>query len=71
VQNADSSKDEDEAAKILDSRFTIAQMLASAGEIAEALTELEAIRPLLADAFGTESTQIRNLDEQINRLRTA
>jgi serine/threonine protein kinase len=71
VRNADSSKDEDEAAKVLESRFVIAQMLASAGETDEALAELSAIRPLLADAFGAESTQIRNLDRQISRLKVA
>ena len=47
VQNADSSTDEDEAAKVLESRYVIAQMLASVGHIDEALTEFEAIRPLL------------------------
>jgi len=49
--------------------YVIAQMLASAGHFDEALAELEAIRPLLAGTFGTESTQIRNLDKQIRRLR--
>ena len=71
VQNADSSTDEDEAAKVLESRFVIAQMLASAGHIDEALTELKDIRPLLSAAFGAESTQIHNLDKQISRLRSA
>jgi hypothetical protein len=37
----------------------------------EALRELEDIRPLLADGFGAESAQIRNLDKQIGRLRSA
>jgi tetratricopeptide (TPR) repeat protein len=69
VQNADAARDEDEAAKILESRFVIAQMLASSGEIEEALSELRGIRPLLADEFGAESTQIRNLDKQISRLK--
>jgi hypothetical protein len=32
-------------------------MLASVGHIDEALTKLKAIRPLLADAFGAESTR--------------
>jgi serine/threonine protein kinase len=68
VQNAGTSTDEDEAAKIRESRFVIAQMLAAAGHPDEALTELEAVRPLLADAFGADSTQVRNLDKQINRL---
>jgi serine/threonine protein kinase len=69
VKNADASESEDEAVKILESRFLIAQMLASAGDPAEAMSELEAIRPLLAEAFGVTSTQVRNLDKQINRLR--
>jgi hypothetical protein len=68
--NADTSADEDEADKILESRFVIAQMLAAAGHPDEALTELEAVRPLLADAFGADSTQVRNLNKQIDRLRS-
>jgi tetratricopeptide (TPR) repeat protein len=71
AQNADTSADEDEAAKVLESHFVIAQMLAAAGHSDEALTELEAIRPLLAAAFGADSTQIRNLDKQIDRLRAS
>jgi serine/threonine protein kinase len=71
VQNADTSADGDEADKVLESRFVIAQMLAAAGHPDEALTELEAVRPLLAAAFGAESTQVRNLDKQIGRLRSA
>ncbi|HET9893913.1 MAG TPA: hypothetical protein VFQ44_03165 [Streptosporangiaceae bacterium] len=69
MQNADASADEDEAAKVLESRFVIAQMLAIASHPDEALTELETIRPLLAEAFGPNSTQIRNLNKQISRLR--
>jgi hypothetical protein len=49
-------------------RFVIAQMLAGAGYPDEALTELEAVRPLLADTFGADSTQVRNLNKQIDRL---
>jgi hypothetical protein len=67
VHNADTSTD-DGADKILESRFVIAQMLAAAGHPDEALTELEAIRPLLADAFGADATQVRNLNKQIERL---
>ena len=70
VQNADASADEDEADKVLGSRFVIAQMLAADGHPDEALTELEAIRPLLAGAFGADSTQVRNLNKQVNRLRS-
>ncbi len=34
----------------------------------EALSELQEIRPLLAEGFGANSTQVRNLDKQIGRL---
>jgi hypothetical protein len=71
VQNADTSAGADEAEKILESRFVIAQMLAAAGYPDEALSELQAIRPLLAEAFGADSTQILNLDKQIGRLGSA
>ncbi len=68
VQNADTSNDNDEAAKVLESRFVVAQMLAAAGYPGEGLIELNAIRPLLAGSFGVDSTQVRNLDRQIDRL---
>lgn len=71
MQNADAAADEDEADKVLGSRFVIAQMLAAAGYPDEALTELRALRPLLASTFGIDSTQVRNLDKQISRLRSA
>ncbi|MEY9963408.1 serine/threonine protein kinase [Streptacidiphilus sp. MAP12-16] len=67
VQNADGSTD-DESAKIRESRFVIAQMFATAGRPDEALAELKAVRLLLAAAFGSASTQVRNLDKQISRL---
>jgi tetratricopeptide (TPR) repeat protein len=70
VQNADTTADQDEAAKLRDSRFVIAQMLAADGRPDEALTELDAVRPLLADALGVDSTQVRNLNKQIDRLRS-
>jgi serine/threonine protein kinase len=71
VQNADAASDEDEADQILESRFVIAQMLAAIGHSGESLTELEAIRPLLADAFGPDSTQVHNLNKQVDRLGSA
>jgi serine/threonine protein kinase len=71
VKNADGSDSEDEAVKILESRFLIAQMLASEGYSDEALAELKAVRPALVEAFGTTSTQVRNLDKQIARLKSA
>jgi hypothetical protein len=70
VQNADTSAGGDEARKILETRFVIAQLLAAEGYPDEALAELRAVRPLLAEAFGPGSTQVRNLDKQAARLRT-
>ena len=70
VQNADTSEGGDEARKVLETRFVIAQMLAAEGYPDEALAELQAVRPLLAEAFGSDSTQVRNLDKQAARLRT-
>lgn len=71
VQNADASAGGDEADKILESRFVIAQMLAASGYPDEALTELEAVRPLLAHNFGANSTQVRNINKHISRLGSA
>jgi tetratricopeptide (TPR) repeat protein len=73
VQNAGASAGSaggDEAHKILETRFVIAQLLAADGYPEEALAELQAVRPLLAEAFGPDSTQVRNLDKQAARLRT-
>ncbi len=70
VQNADPGLDTDEAEKVMDTRFVVAQLLAAAGDPDAAATELAALRPLLADAFGADSTQVRNLDKQVGRLRT-
>src|SRR5262249_35663543 len=70
VQNADASVGEDEARKILETRFVIAQLLAAEGCPDEALDELQAVRPLLVDTFGRDSIQVRNLDKQAARLRT-
>ena len=58
-----------EAHKVLDTRFVIAQLLAADGYTDEALAELNAVRPLLADTFGPDSVQVRNLDKQAARLR--
>ncbi len=70
VQNADTSAGGDEARKVLETRFVIAHLLAADGYPDEALAELQAVRPLLAEAFGPGSTQVRNLDKQAARLRT-
>jgi serine/threonine protein kinase len=69
VQNADPGLDADEADKVIDSRFLVAQMLAASGDPDAAAAELRALRPLLADAFDANSTQVRNLDKQVSRLR--
>jgi hypothetical protein len=61
---------DEEADKVLGSRFVLAQMLAAAGRADDALAELESVRPLLAVAFGADSTQVRNLDKHIDRLRS-
>ena len=52
VQNADTAASADEAHKVLETRFVIAQLLAANGYPDEALAELHAVRPLPADTFG-------------------
>jgi len=69
VQNADAGLDTDEADKIIDSRFVVAQLLAASGDPDAAAAELTALRPLLVGAFSEHSTQVRNLDKQVARLR--
>ena len=63
------ARDADEAAKVMESRFVIAQLLASTGETEPAIAELRAVRPLLAAAYGQDSAQVRNLDKQAARLQ--
>ncbi len=63
--------DAEEAAKVMESRFVIAQLLASTGETESAIAELRAVRPLVAAAYGPDSAQVRNLDKQAARLRSA
>jgi hypothetical protein len=70
VQNADTSSGRDEARKVPETRFVIAQLLAADGHPDDALAELQAVRPLLLDTFGPESVQIHNLDKQAARLST-
>jgi hypothetical protein len=55
---------------MLQTRFVIAQLLAAEGYPDEALAELQKVRPLLVEVFGENSTQVRNLDKQADRLRT-
>ena len=57
MQNADAAASADEARKVLETRFVIAQLLAADGYPEEALAELHAVRPLLADTFGTYSSR--------------
>ena len=70
VVSASALADGDEARKILETRFVITQLLAADGHLDEALAELRAVRPLLVEAFGLDSTQVRNLDKQAARLKT-
>jgi hypothetical protein len=70
VRNTDASAGGDEAHRILETRFIIAQLLAADGYPDEALAELQAVRPLLVEALGPDSTQVRNLDRQAARLKT-
>ncbi len=60
--------DPEEAAKVLESRFVIAQLLATSGDAEAAMAELRAVRPLLAAAYGPGSAQVRNLDKWTERL---
>jgi serine/threonine protein kinase len=69
VQNADAGLDADEPDKIMGSRFVVAQLLAASGDPDAAAAELTALRPLLVGAFSEHSTQVRNLDKQVARLR--
>jgi tetratricopeptide (TPR) repeat protein len=65
------AREADEAAKVMESRVVIAQLLASTGEAESAIAELRTVRPLLAAAYGSESAQVRNLDKQATRLQSA
>ncbi|MGH3280800.1 MAG: tetratricopeptide repeat protein, partial [Trebonia sp.] len=62
--------DAEELAKVMESRFVTAQLLATSGDLEGTLAELHAVRPLLAAAYGPESAQVRNLDKQAARLRS-
>jgi serine/threonine protein kinase len=70
VQNAD-AQDPENSENILESRFVIAQMLATDERTAEALSELEAIRLAFRAKYGTDSVHVHNLERQIDRLRSA
>ena len=68
LQNVDDD-DPESAEQVLESRFVIAQMLASEDRPDEALTELDAIRPGFRALYGDASTHVRNLERQMDRLR--
>lgn len=70
VQNAD-TQDPESSELVLESRFVIAQMLATDERTAEALAELEAIKPAFRAVYGANSVHVRNLERQIDRLRSA
>ena len=55
-------------AKVLESRFVIAQLLATDGDAEAAIAELRAVRPLLVAAYGEGSAQAGNLDKQARLL---
>lgn len=69
VQNAD-AQDPENSELVLESRFVIAQMLATEERIVEALAELETVRPTFQAKYGPDSVHVHNLERQIDRLRS-
>jgi hypothetical protein len=65
---ASAATDPDEMAKVLESRFVIAQLLATEGDNEAAIAEQRAVRPLLVAAYGADSAQVGNLDKQARLL---
>ncbi|MGH3568161.1 MAG: protein kinase domain-containing protein [Pseudonocardia sp.] len=61
--------DPENAEQALETRFVIAQMLASEDRTGEALTELDAIYPAFRVLYGDDSTHVYNLERQMDRLR--
>jgi hypothetical protein len=57
--------------QVLESRFVVAQMLASQERSDEALAELNALQPEFRAAYGEGSAHVRSLERQIERLRSA
>jgi hypothetical protein len=70
AMSSSAARDADEAAKVMESRFVVAQLLASTGETGQAIAELRAVLPLLAAAYGPDSAQVSNLDKQAARLQS-
>ena len=65
------AQDPESAERVLESRFVIAQMLATDERTTEALVQLEEIRPAFQALYGADSIHLRNLERQIGRLRSA
>lgn len=68
VQNVD-GHDPERVERVLESRFVIAQMLATEERTDEAIAELKKIRPAFLATYGADSIHVRNLERQIERLR--
>jgi predicted negative regulator of RcsB-dependent stress response len=68
IEHAKGDEDPAEFLQILQTRFIIAQLRAADGHPDEALDDLRAIRPSFVSVYGTDSTQVRNLDKQVRRL---
>lgn len=69
LQHVDAG-DTQNAEQVLESRFVVAQMLASEDRPDEAFAELEAITPAFRDLYGPRSMHVRNLKRQMDRLRS-
>jgi hypothetical protein len=54
----------EELAKVLDSRYVIAQLLATDGDAEAANAELRTVRPLQVGAYGEGSAQVHTLDKR-------
>ncbi|MDN5857117.1 MAG: serine/threonine protein kinase [Pseudonocardia sp.] len=70
VQSSGSDEPGD-AEQVLESRFVIAQMLASQDRTEEAVAELNALQPVFRAVYGERSAHVRNLERQIARLAVA
>jgi hypothetical protein len=68
TQHATPGQDGSETDKIIESRYVVAQLLATGGEPDAALAELSTLRSQLANAFGERSTQVRNIGKQLRKL---
>lgn len=71
VENAKDDADPGQVLQVLQARFIIAQLRAADGRPDQALADLRAIRPAFVSVYGADSTQVRNLDKQADRLNRA